>query len=557
MGVNASMPEGWGSDYVKDKLGIVCRRLGYTLDNDSDVYARGAQGYVFIVNDDNNGNKLAVKILPRQSLYTGASQLHQRACSRASVSSAEPSPPGMTFTGYDTIPDSPDKYIENEMKAVKLLIDQPHPNIIRFDNIVDEFGLVMLFMEFAHGGDLRGLIEGDHHPLDVLHDSDLLLKIVLGILRGMNHIHRLGFLHRDIKPENIVLQLVPSGRLDSSVTPKLVDFGLISMKPDTLSSPGRPKTFAGTKGYMAPEFLKTMRFTDATDMFAVGVTLYELLQKKIPFDGEYLSVTDKYATQDFQRYNRSINALKNSSAPPLLKKLCHSMLQLNPRHRPTATQALSWMEQNRRPNIVPKPALAADPTEIVYEQVLVQEAPGRRGEYSNYDAPYAPGPDPRYEWIVPRGYSQQQLKEEEPKDPEAERAALGSAAMLGLAAGAVVAVPLLGPIAAYNQVQSMPTRVAEVAREQVEIVCVQEQLQAADVGGVSGAAYGSIGGLLTGGVLACVATTAAISAPVVLVGAAGGLATGLVGGGLSGRWCGWWVMRSKQTKALEEKTGNA
>jgi serine/threonine protein kinase len=103
------------------------------------------------------------------------------------------------------------------------------------------------------------------------------LDIALKIARGLVAMHRAGVIHRDIKPENVVLCLPVPGQ---PTTVKIVDFGVARQKTaqeiGVASEPGTPS-------YMAPELLRGLQATEASDQFALGVTIYHLFTRRFPY----------------------------------------------------------------------------------------------------------------------------------------------------------------------------------------------------------------------------------------------------------------------------------
>jgi len=132
-----------------------------------------------------------------------------------------------------------------------------------------------IVMERLRGCDLQDELDDKHH-LPVAIAVDHLLQASLGIA----HAHALGIIHRDIKPRNLFL----ARRDDGSSLLKVLDFGIAKSTATDLTQTG---TTLGTPRYMAPEQLRSARTVDArTDVWALGVVLYELLCGKPIFDGD-------------------------------------------------------------------------------------------------------------------------------------------------------------------------------------------------------------------------------------------------------------------------------
>jgi len=145
-----------------------------------------------------------------------------------------------------------------------------HPNIMTVYDVGDYQGRPFFAMEYVEGQALKEFIrEGDV-------STDFAIDVTLQICEGLSKAHRAGVIHRDIKPSNIVI--------DTERRARLVDFGLASVKGgEGLTRVG---STMGTVGYMSPEQVKGKDVDKRTDLFAVGVVLYEMITGKKPFEGK-------------------------------------------------------------------------------------------------------------------------------------------------------------------------------------------------------------------------------------------------------------------------------
>jgi serine/threonine protein kinase len=152
-----------------------------------------------------------------------------------------------------------------------------HPNIVPVTDLVEIAGAPGLVMEFVDGPSLEALLER-YRP--TLEQADALAQ---GILEGVAHAHRQGFIHRDLKPANVLLAMSPAG-----LVPKVADFGLAKMIRGESDNMGQTRSgmIMGTPSYMAPEQIRDSKNVDhRADIFSLGVILYELLAGKKPFEG--------------------------------------------------------------------------------------------------------------------------------------------------------------------------------------------------------------------------------------------------------------------------------
>jgi non-specific serine/threonine protein kinase len=150
-----------------------------------------------------------------------------------------------------------------------------HPSICQLYEIGEDEGELYLAMELLQGESLSARITRGNLPLSEA------VSIALGILTGIDALHRQGLIHRDLKPSNIFL--TPHGI-------KLLDFGLTcSAEPfgdDTAIRLTAPGVVVGTPQYAAPEQLSDQPVDARTDLFAAGAVLYEMLAGKPPFGGK-------------------------------------------------------------------------------------------------------------------------------------------------------------------------------------------------------------------------------------------------------------------------------
>jgi len=163
-----------------------------------------------------------------------------------------------------------------------------HPYVQHLLNIDEHRSEEYLVMEYINGRNLRLVIE-DYAPgpLPVAEA----MRITLQICDALTYCHEHGVFHRDIKPENIMLQ--ENGDI------KIIDFGVALLEGARRVTWRGLSGTVGTPDYMSPEQLKGERGTASSDIYAVGIMLYEMLCGKTPFDGENVfAVMNQHVSQD-------------------------------------------------------------------------------------------------------------------------------------------------------------------------------------------------------------------------------------------------------------------
>ncbi len=145
-----------------------------------------------------------------------------------------------------------------------------HANIVTVYDLGEAEGQLFIAMELVEGRDLSELIES-REPLAL----ERKLDIAIEVLEGLHYAHQRGVIHRDVKPSNV--RIMPDGRV------KIMDFGIARLQSAEISGGG---SIMGTPTYMAPEQITEGTITAATDVFAVGCMLYELLSYHKPFEGD-------------------------------------------------------------------------------------------------------------------------------------------------------------------------------------------------------------------------------------------------------------------------------
>ncbi|KPK92042.1 MAG: hypothetical protein AMJ88_11890 [Anaerolineae bacterium SM23_ 63] len=225
-----------------------------------------------------------------------------------------------------------------------------HPNVVSVYDIGEMDGQPFIVMELVEGKTLH-----EKRPESLTEQ----LAIVLEICAALEHAHAQGIVHRDIKPENVML--APDGMA------RLMDFGLASR---TIEAPGASEGgTAGTVYYMAPEVLQGGSATPQSDLYALGVLIYELLAGQLPFMGDDpMAVIKQHLEAEPQPPSRL-----NPDIRPALEALILRLLSKQPADRPLNAAAVAEVLE------------AVAPEEVHLGEPTPGEAPFKGLEYYDVD----------------------------------------------------------------------------------------------------------------------------------------------------------------------------
>jgi serine/threonine-protein kinase len=233
---------------------------------------------------------------------------------------------------------------DNRVVALKI----PHPDMeadpILFDRFQREAGIgeklchpkvmrvyggekrsrIYMVMEWCEGRLLREIMAEGRIP------HDRAIRIAIGVLDALEYIHENGVVHRDLKPENIMV--------DADDNIKLIDFGIAS------DSAARRLTYAnftatlGTPNYISPEQVKGKRGDGRSDIYSVGVILYEMLSGKQPFSGP-----SPLAVMNDRLLNHPTPpSVAEPSISPQLQEVLYRALERDPKNRYAKAHDFQW-----------------------------------------------------------------------------------------------------------------------------------------------------------------------------------------------------------------------
>ena len=230
--------------------------------------------------------------------------------------------------------------LERFRREVRLARRISHPNVARTHDLGEHAGHLFLTMEYVEGEDLQSLLrrEGALAPARAA-------RIALAVCEGLSAAHAAGVVHRDLKPANVLVEA--SGRV------VLTDFGIArAMAGETAS---RTQGMVGTPMYMAPEQLGGGEVDARSDLYAVGLLLYEMLTGQAPFTG------DSPMAVAFARLRQPApDPSGRPGVPDELAQWVRRCLEREPQERPSSTLEVaaalkSWLVSVGEPAEAPTP----------------------------------------------------------------------------------------------------------------------------------------------------------------------------------------------------------
>ena len=193
-----------------------------------------------------------------------------------------------------------------------------HPNVCRLYDIVEVEGYRFIAMEYVDGEDLASLLRriGNLTPAKAL-------DIARGLCAGLAAVHERGVIHRDLKPGNVMI--------DGRGRPRITDFGLATVSDQSGTSTG----FAGTPPYMAPEQFEGKEASVRSDIYALGLILYEMFTGKRIFNG---SVSEIIAQQKSSKPLSVTSRLR--AIDPAVERVVLRCLEEDPAARPPSVETV-------------------------------------------------------------------------------------------------------------------------------------------------------------------------------------------------------------------------
>lgn len=189
-----------------------------------------------------------------------------------------------------------------------------HPNVVGVYDIGEDSGMQYIVMEYVKGTDLKNYIK-QNYPISF----DKVVDIMQQILSAVSLAHRHHIIHRDLKPQNILI--------DGAGNCKITDFGIAIALSET--SVTQTNTLLGSVHYLSPEQARGSMATPQSDIYALGIILYELLMGDVPFDGESaVSIALKHFQSDIPSIRQ-----KNPRVPQALENVVLKATAKDPKDR--------------------------------------------------------------------------------------------------------------------------------------------------------------------------------------------------------------------------------
>lgn len=218
------------------------------------------------------------------------------------------------------------EFVEKFRREATAAAKLAHPNIVNIYDVGEDGGSQYIVMEYVSGPTLKEVIQqkGCLEPIEAV-------RIAKEIASALESAHRNNLVHCDIKPHNILV--MPDGHI------KVTDFGIArAVSASTMTYSG---SVMGSVHYFSPEQAKGTVITTKSDVYSLGVVLYEMLTGQLPFNGE---TSVSIALKHLQEEPVPIRQI-NQSIPPVLEAIVQKAMSKDPADRPSSTELYADLNQ--------------------------------------------------------------------------------------------------------------------------------------------------------------------------------------------------------------------
>ncbi len=219
-------------------------------------------------------------------------------------------------------------FVERFRREAQAAAGLQHPNVVSVYDRGTFDDTYYIAMEYLPGRTLKQLIR-EEAPLDPIRAIDITVEI----LKAARFAHRRGIIHRDLKPHNVII--------DENDTAKVTDFGIARAGASDMTETG---SIMGTAQYLSPEQAQGHVVSAGSDLYSIGVVLYELLTGRVPFDAEAaVTIALKHVSEA-----PTPPSVINPAVPPDLERVVLWTLDKDPARRPAdADQLIAALEDVR------------------------------------------------------------------------------------------------------------------------------------------------------------------------------------------------------------------
>ena len=208
------------------------------------------------------------------------------------------------------------KFVENFRKESHAAASLSHPNIVSIYDVGQEGKINYIVMELVSGKTLNELIQAEA-PMDYRKAADITKQVA----SGLSAAHKKGIVHRDVKPHNILMT-------EDGIA-KITDFGIAKAVTNTTIVDSGKDNVMGSVHYFSPEQAKGANVDEKSDIYSLGIVLYEMLTGKVPFDG------DNPVTIALMQINEPVTppSVFNHNVPPGLERIVMKAVEKQPKDR--------------------------------------------------------------------------------------------------------------------------------------------------------------------------------------------------------------------------------